>query len=1002
MRDAAACIDEQGARRSGGAAAAGGGGRSVVEAHLRRGILLVKIWQEVLRVKFEGEKKDLFGRLDEFKREMWLLLVAAGSGYLARCWHKTLKPRPHSQLADHAYEDPDERPGSPNYSSAHLIDSSSPNGMRYASHGHHVSPRGSGRSFSSKGLSKKLFSEGAQAQSKTPQKDKEGEPNGGPDDSRRLVGGVIDKSLDARSESRRSPWSSFKVKKKQGSADDAERESSAGCLKRTGDKFRWVRERRKSSSDNDSSSSRSLQALLAEGDETTASVAGSSSRGFASAAQSKSQSIDLDRSFTGPFVIEGKDAPQPPQVSEELLIRGIVREKVSQFEQGKASSSSISKGSPDAKSTSSSASKEDSSSSGAKEDKGNLSLKAETVNAVLSLRAANLAQAQAQAQAQAHALEREKLRNLKLDSITSTSQDEEDVLSGGKGKRRTDVRKYPGSGEAALLPALLSGKRTKDSNKPMSRDSSEVTLTSLTGKRMKDREIADEDNEDQAESSLASMFGPIDLSQVFFGFDSMFFGSPKDDKSPARGSKRSKYMSRSGNRNLRRMRESPKPVSAIESCLRAQQFRDESPHVARTLNFSSYGGGGEVSPSFGQSDESHSPSTPSKMVEFGERKGKNAEFEDGMQPDELKGVIGLPLLRTPRRKGPSSHRKDAQSYKGGLELVLAESNFPRTVISEETERIYPSQSKLNDVVWRRTSLPVSLKKRKVSQAVTPSSIPADTTGNAYEFEALVIPPMEGLLFSFGVGIGVMSIMESSESEIDRLGRLLQESEERIEHLNDLLRESRQITADFGGLSSQQLLLAGSISSDGRVFVEVGNNKPPRNVLALVPVIDETGRERTDLFRREAPETPQQLEHMAELEAELEAELGLLTAGISEDFNGTPDFDELDPEGVAGVADRDLVVEGLPAVLDWDDDNDDFVPADVPNHSGGGVPPRELARLLRKVKNSRQEHQIHELEADLIEAEERLEKMEKELQELKQRIGSAAPSITGKFKSVYLF
>lgn len=80
--------------------------------------------------------------------------------------------------------------------------------------------------------------------------------------------------------------------------------------------------------------------------------------------------------------------------------------------------------------------------------------------------------------------------------------------------------------------------------------------------------------------------------------------------------------------------------------------------------------------------------------------------------------------------------------------------------------------------------------------------------------------MEGLLFSFGVGIGVMSIMESSESEIDRLGRLLQESEERIEHLNDLLRESRQITADFGGLSSQQLLLAGSISSDGRVFVEV--------------------------------------------------------------------------------------------------------------------------------------------------------------------------------------
>ncbi|KAL3690759.1 hypothetical protein R1sor_004410 [Riccia sorocarpa] len=940
MRDAP-CDEEQGPSRRKSSI--------VEEQHLRRGILLVKIWQEVLKLKLAVEKKDLFsGRLDEFKREMWLLLVAAGSGYLARCWQKTLKPNNDPQLSDRAYhEDPDERPGSPNYSNQ-LISDTSPNGMRYASRGQHVSPRSAtqARSSHSRGLSRKLFADGSN----------QGQPrsdSGEPDENRMLIGGGGGRaSLEGpRTDSKRTPWSTGKTNKKQGnsSVDDEDRESSGGCLRRTG---RWVRDRRKSSFS--SSSSSSLQRLLLEADETLASAAGSSGRDFESSTQSQKEAIGVDSRPTGLLVVDGNADQNGAQPSQDEPATGAVRDKIFRFEKGKSGTISTF-------TASSSGTKDESSNSGSKEEKESRSLKAETVNAMLCLRAANLANAQAQE------IEREK-QNHKVENTASSSQEVGDNVSGGKSKRRSDLGKVSGNQESS---EIFPGKRSSDARKSFSRESSEMTSVSFSGKRMKDKEEAGEETDDQAESSLASVFGPIDLSQVFFGFDSLLFGSPKDARSPGRGSRKFKSASRNGNRNLRRMRESPKPLSAIESALRAQESREETPYVSRVLNFGSYEE--RPSPSSGGSEESPSSSPSSKAQEFAETKVGSSES------DKLKGVIGLPALITPRKKGLPPRSKGAKSFKGRLELVIAEANFPRSVISEETERIYPSQSKLNDVVWRRTSLPVFLKKRKVSQAVSPSSIPADASRNAYEFEALVVPPMEGLLYSFGVGIGVMSTMESSEAEIQRLSRLLQESEEKIDHLNELLRESRQMTADF-----HSPVPAGNISSDA---VEVGRSKPQRNVLALVPVMDEPGRERNDVMRKEAPETPQQIEHMAELEAELEAQLGLLTGDLS-DYNGTPDFEELDPEGVAGVADHDLVVDGLPAVLDWDDDNDDFVPADGPNYSGGGVSPRELARLLRKVQNSIHERQIHDLEADLTEAEERLQKMEKELQELKARIGSS--------------
>lgn len=68
---------------------------------------------------------------------------------------------------------------------------------------------------------------------------------------------------------------------------------------------------------------------------------------------------------------------------------------------------------------------------------------------------------------------------------------------------------------------------------------------------------------------------------------------------------------------------------------------------------------------------------------------------------------------------------------------------------------------------------------------------------------------------------------------------------------------------------------------------------------MTPAIEETERQ-FDLYRREAPETPQQTEHMAELEAELEAELDALTSSITDVASGTPDFEEVSVDIISVV------------------------------------------------------------------------------------------------------
>ncbi|CAM6110798.1 unnamed protein product [Calypogeia fissa] len=1051
----------------------------VIEEHWRKGIILVQIWREVLRViLFAGKPGE--GLDEKSKREMWLLLVAAGSGYLARCWHKTLKPKP--QLTDHPNGDghdsqDTQHPHHTEEDQHRMVDDTNTNNLLISAFSSEASkpllqaetgntttpldtsrvrktpelaPKPLKRNFSPKALGKKLFSSDSSRNGKSFKKDSAlsssagggglhrstASADGGERETSRWIGSVgVERSLShdasasvGHSGSRRSPWSSFrsystsKVPAREGSPgavdddDDSSTESSPGCLKRAGDSFRKSRRR----TDPGSLSSRSLQGLLGGdvGDGGPPS-AGSSRREMDPPDSVFSSSALSRRSLSSEASGELKESPEVV-TSRRKAAENEAKSSSSDMVTCNNSSSSSSTILPKDAPLNSVAAVV------ARIEKGNFaSAKEETVNAILSLRAANEAQARSQAIGQGgHGVavsDIVKVRNLKVEVPELDSVEESEIFPGGKGKRRAGdggSSKVSGGigGEAGMgaghSAPLSTGKRTKDSKDSIKSDSSGVTLTSITGKWMKDVSFVPRDVGVFDDPSTSAALGAVDLSQVFFGFDSTYLVSPTEEKSPFRFYRRSRMLSRTGRGNMRKMRESPRPVSALESCLRAQfpERDNEGSRVARSLNFSSTSVNGRGG---------HQPD-PNVEIPF-LKDGSNADSPSsssdgrggGQSPQQTGGALGLPLLGTPPSRSGSGIVD-----RGDLQLVESASKYPRKVVYEDRGRVISSQSKLSDVLLRTTTLPVAMKKRKVSQACSPSANSIHLQTKGYELEALVIPPMEGLLFCFGVGIGVMSLIDGPDDKVERLSKELQKSEEKVESLNNMLLQAResstaQATASLSkeivvakldssdqahASLSKEIIVAEQFSGQEIVSLEVSSNnlslqsESPLDPLSITPTIEEMER-KFDLYRREAPETPQQTEHMAELEAELEAELDALTSSITDAASGPPDFEELDPEGVAGVADRDLGVEGLPAVVDWDDDNDDFI-TEEPAHTGGGVPPRELSRLLRKVQNSRHEQRIAELEADLQETVEKLHAMEKELKLLKEKTKNFAPPSAG--------
>jgi len=250
---------------------------------------------------------------------------------------------------------------------------------------------------------------------------------------------------------------------------------------------------------------------------------------------------------------------------------------------------------------------------------------------------------------------------------------------------------------------------------------------------------------------------------------------------------------------------------------------------------------------------------------------------------------------------------------------------------------------------------------------------------------MAIGQLEGLLFSFGVGVGVMSVASTNRSEVERLSHLLKEAQCQMQDLKRELANGGCVSEGNKGAQKVQPVLV--IDEVERSLV---GKEAQRTV--IIPQITSRDTQRTLAHRDASDAMPSEGcesiksvvtvnsslskgDQMAELEAELEAELDQLTGGDSVVLK----------QQISVLDDEDLALTGLPAHIeeesdDDDDDDDDYsAPAEPVYMNNYAVSPRELTRLLHKLQSTRQEELITELEEELQIAQTQLESKEKELE-----------------------
>lgn len=505
-----------------------------------------------------------------------------------------------------------------------------------------------------------------------------------------------------------------------------------------------------------------------------------------------------------------------------------------------------------------------------------------------------------------------------------------------KKKRDSCGRGYPvcevkegmtGNGKMNLL-VNNPGKRQQDARKSNFTDSGDMTWSSSTGKRIKDGLEGEEISPSDAQPD-AFAWGLMGQSDPFLGFDAAgFFG-----KVPAGDQISGDYIGRSPGkiskgtalaRKVRGLRASPKPVSSLESCLRAQMAdaldikRIKS--VIRPLNFSS-------SAEEGKSDNASVTDCNAALL------SSNANTADESSSKSRQSTVssGLPSL--------PNLSKFLKEY--AVKLATSSKRESRSDIDNYSVRVSANDlasTSLSDGVNKTTLLPVLLKKRKVSDSRRIHSNGfegeldrSSTEGSPVSFETL--------LFSFGLGLGVLLGAGPQKLEVEKLSQLLEETQMNLEALKS----------------------------------EFSRRKSPVHT------------NKNEALRESEYESIQQ-DHMAELEAELEAELDQLTGGESATMDSQYSvLDELDMDGVASVLYGDLAPAGLPAGLEEDSDGDPSGPAQPACLNNYAVSPRELTRLLRKLQTARQDELITELEEDLEESQSKLRLMEKELEMWKDKV-----------------
>ncbi|KAG0620219.1 hypothetical protein M758_4G198900 [Ceratodon purpureus] len=443
------------------------------------------------------------------------------------------------------------------------------------------------------------------------------------------------------------------------------------------------------------------------------------------------------------------------------------------------------------------------------------------------------------------------------------------------------------------------GKRQPGSRRNSFADNTDFDWDSSPGKRMKDA-VAGGDATPSDLQPDAFSWGWMSQTDAFLGYDAAGFlgkglGGQQLSGGYVRRSPKKTSRGTALARKVRGLRASPKPVSSLESCLRAQvadpPISNRVKSVSRPLNFSS--------------------------PVAGEAKDEDANMIDSSTASPL-NVGNLVPRNSPKR------RQSALPKLPNLSKFLKE-YAAKLAIGSKAESSTDGSS-----------------GRKSFQTIDPVTSSADD-GNYSER-----PSFESLLFSFGVGLGVLFGSGPHKLEFQRMRQLLEETQANLETLK----------------------------------LELARRKSPGR--ANVFNSTTSGTSKAQYIKRSHCESEQQEDQMTELEAELEAELDQLTGGDSATMASQYSaLDELDMD--ASVVYGDLAPTGLPAGVEEDTDEDLSPPGRPACLNNYAVSPRELTRLLRKLQTARQEELITELEEDLEAALTKVQIREKELEVWKDRV-----------------
>lgn len=392
-----------------------------------------------------------------------------------------------------------------------------------------------------------------------------------------------------------------------------------------------------------------------------------------------------------------------------------------------------------------------------------------------------------------------------------------------------------------------------------------------------------------------------------------------------------------------RISSKPKPMSSLESCLVAQltgenvKYQFDESGVSSSFLFSSVANQRPLIVTDGSRIINRGEVRPLLGLQF-PIVDHGLHCENGNIFDEDEPAYGLPSLPLVRGLKKFQGRRTGQLAK--LQIINQDSMSSQNSRNDD------------DVV---TAADSATQKRRKTYEYGPftSSQVASNKPDTYA---------GSLLFSFGIGVGIMFAIISSRKEIERLKYLLRQTEELVEDLEEEIKMHDSLTVkDLTGEAHD------CVETWRDPFAE-GHGTRHTSFSDKLPEAGYEIGERTSI---EEPE--KRMENMTRVEAELEAELERLELNLKHQrkFSG---LSEIDPDCIADIVHGELNGHNLRGNTESDEDNSAFTHEEI--HTGNyAVSPRDLARRLNEVRESRLHERIIELEAELEATQTKLQAFE---------------------------